>query len=73
MRCLSWDLGTVSALLLAPAHHFMGLDLGVPCQPMWCQQWGQPHSWSMSVGLAFLLVDGSLGSKCTANLYAALI
>lgn len=29
---------------------------------------GQPHSWSMSVDLAFLLVDGSLGSKCTANL-----
>ena len=29
---------------------------------------GQPLSWSMSLGLAFLLVDGSLGSKCTTNL-----
>lgn len=25
---------------------------------LWCQQWGQPHSWSMSLGLAFLLVMG---------------
>ena len=29
---------------------------------------GQPHSGSTSLGLAVLLVDGSLGSKCTANL-----
>jgi len=59
-------LGTVPSLLPAPAHHFH--DLGVPCQPAVVSALGVSLSWSMSLGLAFLLVDGSLGSKRTTNL-----
>ena len=62
-------LGIVPSLLLAPANHFRGPRSWSSVSACYgVSSGGQPHSWSMSLGRVSLLVDGSLGSKCTADL-----
>ena len=59
-RCQSWGLGQCRPFSLHLPTSSMGLDLGAPCG---VRSGGRPGSWSISLGLVSLLVDGALSSR----------